>query len=169
MPSVVSARRQVTLAATALMCSVTNVKSLDTLPKTTQTKYLHQEHLAIMTGHIPGCITSTIMGTDHSHNTNPTMTEGPATTEDSNPAPHPTTTTVHAILQLTDAPDATHARTCHTSVTVTHLDHATFHSGVTLGVIPQTENSPVQPLSPNSSKIRCKGNDKTVPKSSNPS
>ena len=77
----------------------------------------------------------------HNHTTDPTMTEALATTKDIHHTPHPTTTAVCVILQLINALGGTHAGTHHISITITHLDHATFPTGVTLKVIPQTKTN----------------------------
>ena len=75
----------------------------------------------------------------HNHTTDPTMTEAQATTKDMHPAPHPNTRAVDTILQLTDTLGKTHAMKHPTSITVTHLDDDTFHTGVTDKDIPQTK------------------------------
>ena len=49
--------KQVILAATALMCSVTAAMNSATLHKTAPTRFLPQEHHATKTGLVPGHIT----------------------------------------------------------------------------------------------------------------
>ena len=150
------------LVTTALMCSVTTAKNLATLPKTALTKCLHQEYLITGTGGVPGCIMTTTIETDHSplttdtatedaltsydHTTDPTTTEALATIKDMHPTPHPPIAAVCTILWPTGALSNTHARTHHTGITTTHLDNATFPTGITLEGIPQTEANLVQAI-----------------------
>ena len=103
MTDVSSVGRQATLAATALMHSVTT-EEFGHCAKTAQTKSLHQEHLTTTTGHIPGYFMGTTLGTYHSpltthattedaspshyHTTNPVVAEALATIKDMHPTPH---------------------------------------------------------------------------------
>ena len=112
MTDVLPAERQATLVITALMCSVTTIKSLATLSKTAPTKSLHWEYLATTTGCIHGHIMITTIETGyspfttdtaredaltgHDHTTNPTTIEDLATTKDTS-HPHPTTTAIHTL------------------------------------------------------------------------
>ena len=154
------AERQATLVATALIHSVTTAKAVATLPKTAPEESLHWKHLTTTTGCIPSYVTITTIQTNHSpltrdtedtltshdYTTDPVMPEVLATTEETHPTLHPTTIAVSTILQLTDTTDNTPARTHHTGITTTHLDHATFPTGVTLEVIPQTKAYLVQAI-----------------------
>ena len=144
-------------------------KRLATLPKTVLTKYLL---LANTAGCIPRLATTTIIETGHSpltadsatehastshdHSTDANMTETLAATEDMHPTSHPTTTVVHTILCLTNAP-------CD------NCDHAPFPTGVSLKVIPQTKANLVQATLTILLKYHTQRNDKTTPKNSNPS
>ena len=114
MTNVLSAERQATLVATALW--VTTAKSLDTLPKTAPTKSLHLETPC----HVPGHVMTTTIETDHS----------PLTTY---------TALVDALTSHVHTLGNNHARIQHIGITMTHLDHATFPTRVTLKVTPQTK------------------------------
>ena len=76
---------------------------------------------------------------------NPTMTEALVITKDMHPTPHHATTMAYCtILWQTDTLGDTLTGTHHTSIAVIHLVHATFPTGVTLKVIPQTEANQVE-------------------------
>ena len=152
--NVLPAVRQTTLVTTALIHSATTMKSLATLHKTVQIKFLHLEHHATTTGCAPGHIMATTIGTDHSflttdravedtftshnHTTDPTMAEALATIEDIHSTTHPTTIAACTLLQLMDALDDILTGTCHTDTTMSHLEHATFPTRIILVVIPYT-------------------------------
>ena len=160
MTDALSVERQSTLVTIALRYSVTTVMVSAILPMIALTKSLHWGHLSTITGHIPSHVTTTTIETDnsplttdtmmkdaltsHDHNTNPTMTETLATTKDMYPTPHPTTTVVHSVPQLTGTLGNTHIGTHHTGITMPHVDHTTFHTRVILEFIPQTKADLVQ-------------------------
>ena len=60
---------------TALMCSIITVKTLTTLPRTVQTKSLHQEHHITTTCYAPNHIMTTAIGTDPNPLTTETASE----------------------------------------------------------------------------------------------
>ena len=148
MTGVLYAVSQATLVATVPLTVFLTVKTLATASETVQTRYLHQQHHITMTGHTPNPIMITTIGTDPSplttdaakedtltsqdHTANPATAEVPATIRDIHPTPHLTTIAGHDTHQLTNAVGDTLTETHHPSITMTHLRHTTFPTGVTL-------------------------------------
>ena len=134
--------RQATLVSTVSMHNVITMKTLATLPRTVQRRSLHQKHHITMTGYAPVHVTITAVGTDPSplttdidkedsltgqdHTAKLNMAEAPANLREMYPTSHPANAASHTTHQLTNALGNTLARTHHTSITVTHLRHATF-------------------------------------------
>ena len=135
------ADRQVILAATAPMHSVTAVMNLAPLHKTEPTRFLPQEFHATKRGLLPGHDThtpkvtdhtlptkGTDMGnisTDHNDTTVPTATGEAAFTEGTHHPPYPATAVACPTLCLMDAPITTHAMTHPIGIVTAHPIFAT--------------------------------------------
>ena len=146
--------KQVILATTALMHSVTAVMNLATLQKTAPARFLPQEHQAIKTDLIPGHNTPITKGTDHTpptmgtdmgnistdhnHAVITTVTGAAAVTEGTHYTPHPTTAVLHTALHLMDTPITTHTMTHCTGIVTPHPKLASSPIDITHTTIPWT-------------------------------
>ena len=151
MINVLSADEQVILAITALIPSVMAVMNLATLPRTSLTRFLHQEHHVTMADLIQGINISTTGGTDHTPIMVPDISAGNIPTliptaakadvlEGTPQALLPATAAAHANPQLIDAPIAPHAMiptgivALHPTLATSPVDatHATPWTGTSL-------------------------------------
>ena len=149
--------KQVILAMTAPVHSVTGAMNLATLHKIALTRFLLQKHHTTKTGLMPGHDTPTPQGTDHNpptidtdmkdistdhnHTTIPNMTEAAAVTKGTHCAPHPASTVAPATLWPMHVPIATCAMTHPTGIVTPYLKHTTFPTDATHATVPQTTAS----------------------------
>ena len=110
--SVLSVDGQVISTATALMPSVMAVMNFVTLPSTTQTRFLHQEHHATMEDLIQGMDAPTTGGIDHTPIMVPDIGD---ITANHSPTPVHTVTEAAALGGTPHALPATKSNPCHPS------------------------------------------------------
>ena len=169
MISVLSVDRQIILAATALMPSVMAVMNLATLPQTTPTRFLHQEHCTTMADLIQGIHTPTTGGKDQTpiivqdiedtianHSPCPIHTTTEAAALEGTPhAPLPANAAACAAIQLMDAPGTLHTVKL-TGIVAPHPAFTISPTGTTHGTPPTRASlTPAAPTTQH--RILCPG------------